>query len=366
MPTLRALARWSLLALALLVPLSGCIVIAPGFDAVDNCPIRGDSLCGTCLRAKCQADINTCCGTEGCSESTGYGFDDENEVGTTIAALDACAGGDTARCGDQLESAYGSTAKEAVNRCVTNNCRDACVKGGASLTKWTCSTTAPAGDCATCIYDECAAPIQSCCSEGSGYGTCASILQAEMSACVAGDEPGCSAMLSGSASGKAGVLRACVKSACAEKCFGNGRKHQRCSLENGGDYCSCSDAETSSGDECSSTALPKSHCFFHRGGCMCGHYACEIHYSSSNPSCSCTLTSGKDGTGDAAKCNPTTLSGTSSGPEGAVCCITFGTSYECTCDLSGSCGASGYQVFSCDKSQFFSALTDVATDTCSQ
>ena len=140
-----------------------------------------------------------------------------------------------------------------------------------------------------------------------------------------GDAPGCSAMLSGSASGKAGVVRACVKSACAERCFGNGRAHQRCSLENGGDYLLVHrrrDVERRRAllDRATEVAL-----FSTGADAYCGHYVRDpVLPVEPNLLVHVHATSGKDGTGDAAKCNLTTLGGTSSGPEGAVCCITFG------------------------------------------
>ncbi len=358
-----------LFAVLLLLPIAGCIVFVPSYDAVDNCPINGDSICGTCLRAKCQADINTCCGTEACVEASSYTLD-ESEFYTTIAALDVCAGGDKAGCEDKLKSANDSTAKETVNRCVSDNCRSECLSGGSALTKWTCASPPGPGACATCIQTECATQVESCCTETSGYGTCSGLLQTEMTACIAGDKPGCAAMRNGSGSGKAGVVRACVSRSCSDECFGNGTKHQSCTLQNGGDYCECTDATTASGDECSTTALPKSHCFFRPGGCICGYYACEIKYSSSDPACTCKMSYSKDGTGEAAKCSPSTLSGSETTLKDTVCCAKLGTNgyseMSCTCDTSGTCASDEYTVYSCDKSQFFSALADLATDTCSQ
>jgi hypothetical protein len=356
-------------ALLLLVPLSGCILIAPNFDPVGNCPIHGDSACGTCLRANCQGEINNCCGTKECRE-TEYSIGSDDETFTTVSALDTCAAGNAASCSSALTSARKSPAGTAVNSCVQNKCRAECVPN-APVSKWTCDAPHGSDACSSCIYSTCAEPVTSCCGEGSGYSACPMQLQDEMTACTTGDAPGCSAMASNSSAGKEGVVRACVEKSCADKCFGNGRPHQSCSLQGGGAYCSCSNAKEASGDECSTTTVPKSHCVFTTSGCVCGHFACTAKGDSTFPSCECNLTNATEGTGAATKCNPTTVgAGGLDHDSPAYCCLTPGSSYEgtkCTCETLGStCQLDAIRVYSCDKSSFFSALADVLTDTCSQ
>lgn len=355
----------------LAMPLSGCILIAPNYDPVANCPIHGESACGTCLRASCQGEINNCCGTKECHESQ-FSIGSDDEQFTTIAALDTCAAGSSS-CSLQLTDARKSPAGAAVNTCVQNKCRAECVPN-APVAKWTCDSPHGSDACSSCIFSKCQTQLTSCCTETSSYSGCPLELQDEMTSCTTGDGAGCAAMDTASTAGKAGVVRACVKQSCASKCFGNGRPHQSCTLQKGGAYCSCTNARTTSGDECSTTSVKSSHCLFTSGGCICGHYACTTaNVDGSYPSCECTLTNAADGTGSAGKCNPGVLGGGGGldPSKVAVCCLDPGGAYDtpsCKCDTlnSGECPSGTLQVFSCDKSSFFSALTDVQTDTCSQ
>lgn len=363
--------RWvvkGLSCLLLLVPLSGCILIAPNFDPVANCPIHGESPCGTCLRANCQGEINNCCGTKECRENQ-YSLGTDDEQFTTISALDACAAGNSS-CSLLLNDARKSPAGVNVNTCVQNKCRAECVPN-APVAKWSCDTPHGDDDCSSCIFSKCESQVTSCCTEGTGYGACPTVLQDEMTACTTNDGAGCATMQTNSEAGKAGVVRACVTNMCAVKCFGNGRQHQSCTLQKGGAYCTCTNAKTTSGDECSTTTVAKSHCFFTSGGCVCGHYSCvATNLVGDYPACNCTMTNATDGTGTAGKCNPDDLG--VGGPQQdrvALCCLNPGDAYEspsCKCDTlnNNACPSGSYQVFSCDKTSFFSALADVRTDSC--
>lgn len=348
-----------LTALLVLAPMSGCIFFAPNIDPLDNCPIKGDSLCGTCIRSKCQAEVNNCCGAEACRESgISTVFTSKTEEGTTMAALDVCAG-DGTKCAAALASVNRSAEGTVVNTCITTNCADACATTSATLptTEWTCSTAASSKPCDACIHTSCADELKGCCGDAS---SCSSALGKEMGDCVTGDEAGCAQMKSGSLSGKDGVVRKCVKSNCAAECFGNGFPHQRCSLQGGGDYCACNNAQSASGDECSSTSVAGSRCFFTSGGCICGHYACKMTSTSSTATCTCTLTNEEDSGG----CDPSDFS------LSAHCCLKVGSTYEspsCKCTTIGaSCFSDETEVFSCDKGSFSSAMSELRTDRCSQ
>lgn len=356
--------RWAHLfsGLVVLVPLSGCIVFVPDFEPIDNCPIRGDSLCGTCLRTNCQAEINDCCGTEECRESA-YSFEAE-EAGTTMAALDTCASGDPQRCESALRSTRYSGAGDRVRSCLGQKCRAECVPGS-TITTWDCNAPHGTDECSSCIYSKCESQLASCC----GASGCASLIKAEMTACTFGDAPGCAVMADGSTTGQPGVVRACVKKSCATACFGNGRPHQSCTLYDGGAYCSCHDAPEVSGDECSTKSVPDSHCFVSDGWCTCGHYACKGGGSFTYPSCSCNLSHETDGSGPSATCNPKSVSlGGPNRNTPATCCIELDSisGPSCACDTSKSGCSGGFEVLSCDQASFLRAMVDLETDRCSQ
>lgn len=57
----------TLFALGFVLPL-GCVLLVDDVETFGkDCPIQGaDTVCGTCLRANCQAAINACCGDSKC------------------------------------------------------------------------------------------------------------------------------------------------------------------------------------------------------------------------------------------------------------------------------------------------------------
>lgn len=359
-------------ALLFLGPLAGCILIAPRYDPQPNCKITGASPCGDCLRQHCQTEINGCCGSDACSGGILSSISDDDS-GSTMAALDTCAGGDKSRCSSQLQYARESNEGNAVTTCLANQCRDLCADSTSALAKWTCSTPRDTTDeCSACIYGKCEAKVDACCApatDGALHGTtCESLVSTDMAACTGKDAPRCAGIPGESTSGLDGAVRGCIADACATACFGTGRQHQRCTLEGSGGYCLCTKASVKSGDECSTTTIAKGRCFFDDSGdCTCGHYACALDVDSitNEASCVCSLQNKKNGTGSAAECNPDLVArATPTTTAKGQCCLQ-GTICTCTTkDYLGACP--GTPIDSCDADFVLDELASGKTDSCSQ
>lgn len=219
----RALAR-GVQGLALLLPVAGCVLVVPAIEPKASCAIAGGTPCATCLRSSCQAPIDTCCGDPSCSGSDGH-----SEV---LDAVDACGNGDKDACATSLQVA-GSGAAGAIRSCIRQSCNDACLAGATIAVKWTCdSPRAEESACARCIYRSCASRLDACCADSACSKS--SVVQADMSACVSGDEAGCAYSRTRYDSGLDGALRTCVADQCFTSCMGDGRPHASCQLYSGG------------------------------------------------------------------------------------------------------------------------------------
>jgi hypothetical protein len=345
-----------------LVAVAGCSFGLPDIEQpVATCPITGESDCGTCLRTKCQAEINYCCGDASCRGG-------DSESNTVLAAFDTCAAGDSTRCAESLRTSYSSFQGDVLKSCLASRCQATCAGTAAvapTAQKWSCSSTGTVHACSMCIYKKCSSALTKCCGEGAS-GSCASTIEAEMSACIRADFGGCSRMLDGSEDGTAGALRGCVIDSCPDACFNTGRRHQRCTLRGGGDYCTCNNAEVSGGDECTTESVNGSDgsCFFNEKGCTCGHYACDTDGDTTFPGCHCDLING-NASGKARECNANYIGlGGYKHDQAAVCCLDVST-LTCSCKTSRTqCPDSEYSVFSCDPSQFDSAMVNLATESC--
>jgi hypothetical protein len=325
-------------AVAMLVgPLSGCILIAPTFEPQDHCSFNGSGQCATCIRTHCQAPIDTCCGADGC-------------VSAMLPAVDDCGEGQGKACGRSLATTRTKPDEEAVRSCITSNCTSDCiVSDGGPSPAWSCAVSRESDkSCAQCIYTKCTAALDEYCAEQSNVGGYISELQKEMSACVAGDQPGCAWLLSKSTSGLEGVVRGCIAKSCGTTCMGDGRPHASCTLHSAGAYCTCSDAEASSGSECS-VAKVGGTCVIGKSGCTCGTYAC----TSAGSRCSCTFDEG----GGTTSCRPQKGLGDDTL---AKCCLELDSSnVSCACDRDTTkcyTELGEYEVPSCDEHDLLATL----------
>ena len=354
-------------AVAILLTLFGvssCVLLtaATGFEAGEHCGFTGSGACATCLRTSCQAKIDACCNDADCRSS-------QYAAHQPLAAIDACGTGPAASCAEKMKREKVGVVATGLDMfaCLETSCREACLAD--ERTTWTCES--PRRDtnlCATCIYDACAADLDACCGDttcavspdSTGKYPSRSVMN-EVDACLAGDAPGCAAMLDESADGKAGRLRACIAKQCANACLGNRRPHQQCTLRSGGAYCTCQNAETSGGDECSAATVGGT-CFATSKGCTCGAWGCAFRSASPNYDCTCELGAGG---GSDAECNAEHY-------RDGVCCIKadYDGSITCRC-LTTSTGITGCSsgeetISACDLATVKATYSGLATDRCSQ
>lgn len=336
-------------AALLFVALMGCVLVAPPLDIGDHCRIEGDTECAACIRRSCQPAIDACCASSSSSAAS------------VLEDMDACGRGENPRCVDALSTARTTKVEEDVRACASKSCREACTKGatgsGSSPRKWTCATARePASDCGACVYGSCSAAIDACCADTSCKNDHS--IQVDVGACVAGDAPGCvyGQTDARSDSGEAGVVRKCILDKCPTRCFGDGYPHARCTLFAGGTYCSCADAEESSGSACTAKAVGGGDCVRGRKGCTCGSYEC----SSTSRGCSCSFT-GEPGERAACSLSPSA--------DGGECCLKVdGAGLGCACNQYSSCVAelSEYKVSSCDYDTVRARAPDAFVATCSR
>jgi hypothetical protein len=180
-----------------------------------------------------------------------------------------------------------------------------------------------------------------------------------MAACLSDDAPGCYYRLAhASESGVEGKVRACIAS-CGARCLGTGRAHQSCTLQSGGRYCACSDAEKSGGNECSGASV-KGECLRGDEGCTCGTYGC----SWSQYRCTCDFQNSSGGSG-AATCSVPVESG-----YGRCCIIVGSRGVSCSCDdlhKPGTCDSSQgeFDTGTCDYEDVKDRLGNLRVPSCS-
>lgn len=337
-----------LAALAFLAPLVGCVLVAPPLDIGDHCGIQGDTECASCIRNNCQTPIDACCGSSSCAGAS------------VLGDMDACGRGENPRCIDSLATARTTKTEEDVRACASKSCRALCTKGatgsGGTQPKWTCTTAREPGNaCATCVYDKCSTALDACCGDGSckNDGT----IQVDVGACVAGDAAGCvyGQTDNRSTSGQAGVVRKCVLDSCKDVCFGDGFPHASCNLQSGGTYCTCADAEKSSGPACDASTVG-GRCIRGKEGCTCGNYECT-----GGTSCSCSFR------GDSASTSTSCRLSTS--PDRGACCLRVESQgVSCKCGDYSSCSASldEYDITSCDLEDVLSRASQLFVSECSR
>ena len=345
----RLLAVMAFVAAAVL-PSAGCVLVVPELQHDPHCGFTGTSACGTCLKTSCQTAIDACCSDSACNGGDGHS--------EALDAIDACAGGNQDACASGLGGAVSGTAG-AMRTCVTTTCKDACV-GNVTVpvvpSKWTCDTTRTNDNaCATCVYGMCGTSLDACCGDSSCKDS--STLQDDVGRCTSGDAPGCAYLTTEGTSGYEGAVRGCITTKCATKCMGDGRLHQSCSLEGGGTYCSCSDAEKSSGVACTAAAMGGT-CVRGAKGCTCGHYTC-INSTSSLGGCSCSFRGSDD--------TATTCDVDRTGSMAGICCIKReDTGFTCGCETyKTKCYSDEYDTPTCNVMDVMNNLTNVVVTSCS-
>ncbi len=336
---------------ALLSPV-GCVLLVSPISGGDHCAFEGSGACAACIRASCQANVDACCRDEDCRTARGSS--------ALLPAMDACGKGDAKACASALTSQRSGTVDEALRACVVGTCGEACSAGGDAgpgLQKpkpdWSCEMPQTSAEpCASCIYTSCGTALDTCC-EGTSCSRDASLV-ADLTRCMNGDQPGCAYIFDRDTSGQAGVVRACIKDKCGETCMGEGRTHQKCSLYAGGTYCSCSDAETSSGDECSKATVG-GHCILGKKGCSCGEYACTKTFSFL---CTCAFGSTSN---ELSSCSPATFGGR------GTCCVKVGDkSTTCSCgENTYTCQDDEYPIATCSEADMLDKTRNILVDRCS-
>lgn len=305
-------ALWALLCM---MPAIGCVLITPPIDhSSATCATLGTNACAECLRRDCQGVIDACCSDRTCSGSEGHS--------AILDALDECGTGTFASCAGAI-AADSSDKSGPIRYCMTQSCKAVCLGDEGLRVNWSCET-APLREvpCAKCVHDACGEALKDCCDDSSCRAD--SELKKDVGACVGGDAAACYHALSSSStslSGVQGMVRGCIRS-CSRQCFGSGRSHQLCTLQAAGAYCSCHDAESPEGNECSAEAVG-GECVRAWHGCTCGNYGC----TAGTLDCSCDF---EHGVGDSQEC------GLPPGDDDGRCCIHVGaTTVSCSCDEYG-------------------------------
>jgi hypothetical protein len=334
--------------LAFVLPAMGCVLLVPDVAGDGTCRFEGETPCAACIRTRCQPGVDACCGDEACSGDDGHG--------ATMAAIDACGSGNKDACASGFQNASPGAGVD-LRACVASECQATCLEGATVTVPWTCdSPRTEEGACATCIYASCEDALDGCCGDRSCQRS--REIQRDMSACVSGDEAGCAYLLSRSDFGLEGVLRGCIAKSCAAKCLGDGRPHNSCGLFSAGAYCSCSDAEESSGPECSVAAVG-GHCVRGRKGCSCGAYSC----GATSHGCSCDFRGKDEELG-------TSCQLPARAEEGRCCLKVSDTTISCECTTlyTFACDSDRdeYSTSSCDLDVLLERIDALVVDRCSR
>lgn len=328
----------------------GCVLVVPPIDnSSAHCEVAGSTECAQCLRTSCQAPIDKCCDDQACAGDDGHS--------AILDALDECGTGNATTCADGIGKGDSTTAA-SVRTCVTGACKAACLGDAPVKVDWSCTVARTADNaCSTCIYESCDESLTECCSDSSCSKS--SDLADDLGACTGGDAPGCTYLVTKSTSGFEGKVRECIRRQCADKCMDD-RTHQSCQLQSGGTYCSCSNAEKSSGPDCSVASVDGS-CVLGEKGCTCGHYACsDTSSGSSLDSCSCDF---RNEAGGSTTCNVQRSNGS------GRCCLKRGDrEFTCECkDYLSECSNTlgEYPVPTCNIEDALAGLVNVLVPKCS-
>jgi hypothetical protein len=338
-----------------MLPLTGCFVLVETFDVREQCGIQGSGACATCIRSSCQATVDGCCGSATCAAGSS---------GTSILDdVDACGRGETSRCASALADQRSGGEEEALRQCIQASCRTACTvpsstgNGSKEPARWTCDAPRTGtSKCEQCVDRACAAKLDECCADD----TCAneSDIQSELGTCFAGDPRACAwAFRDASADGTSGIVRRCIVDSCYDACLGDGLPHTDCTPRAGGAYCTCTNAEESSGPECSASKIGVDYCVIGRTGCTCGAFRLA---SATSSTCTVDYEGGPDTHSDRS-CVPYS--------EGR-CCLTLeddGISCECdTSEYASRCTDSEYSISECSESAIKALLGDLIVPSCSR
>ena len=341
--------------IAAVIPLAGCFVLVDTFDVQAQCGIEGSGACAECIRSSCQGAVDGCCGSATCAAGS---------IGTSILDdVDTCGRGETSQCASALEKARSGGEEETLRQCIQASCRTACTvpsstgNGGTEPARWTCDAPRTGTSrCEQCVNQACATKLDECCADA----TCAneSDLQRELGTCFAGDPRACTwAFRDSSADGTSGIVRQCIGQNCYEACLGDGLPHTACTPRASGTYCTCENAEKSSGPECSASKVGVEYCIIGRRGCTCGAFRIA---SSTSSTCEVDYRGGPESYSDRS-CVPYS--------EGR-CCLTIeddGVSCECnTSEYAGACTSSQYSISECSETAIKERLDDRIVPSCSR
>ncbi len=339
---------------AAVIPLAGCFVFVETFDVREQCGIEGSGSCAECIRSSCQGAVDTCCGSETCAAgSNGSSILDD---------ADACGRAEVSTCVSALSKERSGRDDEALRQCIQSSCRTACTvasstSGSGEAPRWTCDAPSTStGKCEQCVRDACAAKLDDCCADD----TCAkeSAIQRELGTCFAGDPRACSwEFRDASSDGTSGIVRQCLVASCYDACFGDGLPHTACTPRSGGTYCTCNNAEKSSGPECSASKVGVDYCIIGGAGCTCGAFQLV---SATSTTCKVDYRGGPDTYFDRA------CEGRSEGR----CCLTLendGISCECdTSEYASRCSDSEYSISECSETAIKEKLGNRVVPSCSR
>jgi hypothetical protein len=118
----------SVLGTLLLLGSTSCIFLVDNVSVEESCTIEGSGTCATCMRTKCQSQIDGCCGNLTCSDLEGHS--------ALLDGLDRCGGGDKVSCKRTLVTSSLSfdTKGDVLQRCIRVLCNDVCT-GEANTTE---------------------------------------------------------------------------------------------------------------------------------------------------------------------------------------------------------------------------------------
>jgi hypothetical protein len=329
-------------SLATLIAASGCVLVVSPEATNDHCNFNGTSVCAQCIRAKCQAPVDTCCRDKACVEQGSPKI---------LDALDQCGNGNASSCASSLKSQQqgaAATLRDCLNAQCASECTTLPPDAAVPAVEWKCEAPRDrVTDCAACIYDSCASQIDACCKNPLCTASYYPEMRQDMGACTTGNQRACAFMAyTKSIDGVDGALRACIKTSCGARCVGDALPYYGCTLYQGGTYCRCSAAEKAGSTECSKSNV-SGDCIVtdDAKGCVCGKYVCTGAISS----CSCSFTG--TSAGGSTTCNK-------SDANASVCCLKVsGTTVTCKCDGDTKCyDAEDYTLSSCNLDAVYRAL----------
>lgn len=333
--------------LVTLIPLTGCFVLVDTFEVRDQCGIQGSGACAACIRSSCQGTVDACCRSATCG------------AGSILDDADACGSGETSRCAIALATERSGGDDEALRQCMLTSCQSACTVPSSAddPARFTCDAPrAGTSRCEQCVREACATKLDQCCADN----TCADErdIQLDLGTCFAGDSRACVwRFRSASADGTSGIVRQCVVDHCYDACLGDGLPHTSCTPRASGTYCTCENAEDSSGPECSAKEVGVDYCVIGRRGCTCGAFRIA---SSARSGCTMDYRGGAQSHSDV----PCVAHS-----EGRCCLSLEDDGISCECDTSEyatPCTESEYSISECSESAIKEKIGERVVPSCSR